>query len=117
VAPLAAKTNKVDARLLADLSRRELVPALWLPPLDDRALPDRLRRRCTWSGSARARKGRIFGLRPQWGVRVSLARLRRADGLTLLERAGMPEVWRRWSASVSRCSTSPTRGSSQWTPS
>src|SRR6266511_4240587 len=27
VAPLAAKTDKVDARLLAELSRRELVPA------------------------------------------------------------------------------------------
>src|SRR6266508_5373502 len=31
VAPLAAKTDKVDARLLAELSRRQLVPALWLP--------------------------------------------------------------------------------------
>jgi transposase len=45
-------------------------------------------------------KGRIFGLQTQWGVRVSLARLRRGDGLTLLERAGVPEVWRR---SVSEC--------------
>jgi transposase len=45
-------------------------------------------------------KGRIFGLQTQRGVRVSLARLRRADGLTLLERAGVPEVWRR---SVSGC--------------
>ena len=34
------------------------------------------------------------------GVRVSLARLRRRDGLTLLERAGVPEVWRR---SISEC--------------
>jgi transposase len=33
-------------------------------------------------------------------VRVSLARLRRADGLPLLERASVPEVWRR---SVSEC--------------
>jgi transposase len=45
-------------------------------------------------------KGRIFGLQTQWGVRVSLARLRRADGLSLLERAGVPEVWRR---SVGEC--------------
>ena len=35
VAPLAAKTDKVDARLLAELSRRQLVPALWPPSLDD----------------------------------------------------------------------------------
>jgi hypothetical protein len=38
-----AKTDKVDARLLAELSRRELVPALWLPSLDERALTGRAR--------------------------------------------------------------------------
>jgi transposase len=45
-------------------------------------------------------KGRIFGLQTQWGIRVSLQRLRRPDGVTLLERAGMPAVWRR---SISEC--------------
>ena len=55
---------------------------------------------CTWCGCETSAKGRIFGLQTQWGVRVSLARLRRADGLTLLERAGVPEVWRR---SVGEC--------------
>jgi hypothetical protein len=85
VAPLAAKTDKVDARLLAELSRRELVPALWLPSLDERALRERLRRRMHLVRLRTSAKGRIFGLQTQWGVRVSLARLRRADGLTLLE--------------------------------
>jgi transposase len=100
VAPLAAKTDKVDARLLAELSRRELVPALWLPSLDERALRERLRRRMHLVRLRTSAKGRIFGLQTQWGVRVSLARLRRADGLALLERAGVPAVWRR---SVSEC--------------
>jgi transposase len=100
VAPLAAKTDKVDARLLAELSRRELVPALWLPSLDERALRERLRRRMHLVRLRTSAKGRIFGLQTQWGVRVSLARLRRADGLTMLERAGVPQVWRR---SVSEC--------------
>jgi len=100
VAPLAAKTDKVDARLLAELSRRELVPGLWLPSLDERALRERLRRRMHLVRLRTSAKGRIFGLQTQWGVRVSLARLRRADGLSLLERAGVPEVWRR---SVSEC--------------
>src|SRR5437016_2758095 len=95
VAPLAAKTDKVDARLLAELCRRELVPALWLPSLNERALRERLRRRMHLVRLRTSAKGRIFGLQTQWGVRVSLARLRRADGLTLLERAGVPEVWRR----------------------
>src|SRR6266516_2392250 len=100
VAPLAAKTDKVDARLLAELSRRELVPALWLPSLDERALRERLRRRMHLVRLRTSAKGRIFGLQTQWGIRISLRRLRRADGITLLERAGMPAVWRR---SISEC--------------
>jgi hypothetical protein len=31
LAPLACKTDKLDARVLAELSWRELVPAIWLP--------------------------------------------------------------------------------------
>lgn len=100
VAPLAAKTDKVDARVLAELSRRRLVPALWLPSLDERALRERLRRRMHLVRLRTSAKGRIFGLQTQWGIRVSLARLRKPNGLALLERAGVPAVWRR---SVSEC--------------
>jgi Transposase len=45
VAPLACKTDKVDARVLAELCRRELVPALWIPSLEERAMRERLKRR------------------------------------------------------------------------
>jgi transposase len=100
VAPLAAKTDEVDARVLAGLCRRRLVPALWLPSLDERALRERLRRRVRLVRLRTGAKGRIFGLQTRWGVRVSLQRLRRGDGLTLLERAGVPAVWCR---SVSEC--------------
>jgi transposase len=31
LAPLACKTDKIDARVLAELSFRDLVPAIWLP--------------------------------------------------------------------------------------
>ena len=30
IAPLAAKTDRIDARVLAELARRDLVPAIWL---------------------------------------------------------------------------------------
>ena len=36
-----------------------------------------------------------FGLQTQWGLRISLRRLRGPDAMTLLERQGMPAVWRR----------------------
>ena len=45
VAPLPRGTDKVDARVLAELCRRDLVPSLWVPSLDERALRERLRRR------------------------------------------------------------------------
>jgi hypothetical protein len=38
---------------------------------------------------------RIFGLLTQWGLRLSLRRLRQPDGLELLEQRGVPAVWRR----------------------
>jgi hypothetical protein len=41
LAPLAAKTDKIDARVLAELARRELVPAIWLPDPSVRAERER----------------------------------------------------------------------------
>lgn len=38
VAPLACKTDKVDAGVLAELCRRDLVPELWVSSLKDREL-------------------------------------------------------------------------------
>lgn len=95
LAPLTAKTDKVDARLLAELARRDLVPALWIPSLSERALRERLRRRMHLVRLRTSAKARIFGLLTQWGVTVKLTRLRQADGLELLARQGVPDVWRR----------------------
>src|SRR5215216_1424649 len=95
VAPLACKTDSVDARVLAELCRRELVPALWIPSLEERALRERLKRRLHLVRLRSSAKNRIFGLLTQWGLRISLERLRQTDGLGLLEARGVPEVWRR----------------------
>src|SRR6266513_4896596 len=95
VAPLAAKTDKVDARLLAELCRRELVPALWLPSLEERALRERLRRRMHLVRLRTSAKNRVFGLLTQWGLRIPLERLRQPDAMELLAARGVPEVWRR----------------------
>ena len=45
VSPLACKTDKVDARVLAELCRRDLVPEVWVASAEDRAIKERLRRR------------------------------------------------------------------------
>ena len=94
VAPLACKTDKVDARVLAELCRRELVPELWVPALADRELRERLRRRMHLVRMRASAMNRIFGLLTQWGLRLSLKRLREPDAMTLLEQRGVPLVWR-----------------------
>jgi transposase len=94
VAPLACKTDRVDARVLAELCRRDLVPELWVPSLEDRALRERLRRRMHLVRTRTAARNRIFGLLTQFGLRVSYRRLRRSEAMELLRRRGVPEVWR-----------------------
>jgi transposase len=95
VAPLACKTDKVDARVLAELCRRDLVPELWVPSLKDRELRERLRRRMHLVRMRASAMNRIFGLLTQWGLRLSLRRLREPDAMALLEQRGVPAVWRR----------------------
>jgi transposase len=95
LAPLACKTDKVDARVLAELCRRDLVPAVWLPSLEERALRERLKRRMQLVRMRTMARNRIYGLLTQWGLKLPPRRLRQPDGLQLLETYGVPEVWRR----------------------
>jgi transposase len=94
VAPLACKTDKVDARVLAELRRRELVPALWLPSAEDRALRELLRRRAHLVKTRTSALNRISGLLTQFGLRISWRRLRKPDGMELLEERAVPAAWR-----------------------
>jgi transposase len=94
IAPLACKTDKVDARVLAELCRRDLVPALWVPPLEDRAIRERLRRRAHLVKARASARNRIFGLLTQFGLRISFSRLGKPDAIELLCRRGVPGVWR-----------------------
>jgi transposase len=81
--------------VLAELCRRDLVPALWIPSLDDRALRERLRRRMHLVRLRTSARNRIFGLLTQWGLRLSLTRLRAPDAMELLAARGVEETWRR----------------------
>lgn len=95
VAPLACKTDRVDARVLAELCRRDLVPALWIPSLEERELRERLRRRMHLVRLRTSAMNRIYGLGTQWGLRLSAERLRRQGALELLAQHGVPAVWQR----------------------
>ena len=43
LAPLTCKTDRIDAWVLAELSRRDLVPAIWLPSFELRQERERAR--------------------------------------------------------------------------
>ena len=94
IAPLACKTDRVDARVLADLVRRDLVPEVWVPPLDDRAIRERLRRRSHLIRLRTSAINRSFGLLTQWGLRRNLTALRKPGALDELAEHGVPQVWR-----------------------
>jgi len=94
IAPLACKTDRVDARVLADLARRDLVPTVWVAPLDDRAIRERLRRRSHLIRLRTSATNRSFGLLTQWGLRRNLTALRKPGALEALAEHGVPEVWR-----------------------
>jgi transposase len=93
IAPLACKTDKVDARVLAQLVRRDLVPEVWVPSLSDRELRERLRRRAHLVRLKTSARNRMFGLLTQWGLRGNLKMLRQPGSLQRLSEQGVPAVW------------------------
>src|SRR5690348_11675993 len=62
LAPLACKTDRIDARLLAELARRDLVPAIWLPDPRVRAERERARRRLHLVGQRSSLKQRVHAV-------------------------------------------------------
>jgi transposase len=93
IAPLACKTDRVDARVLADLVRRDLVPEVWVPSVEERANRERLRRRSHLVRLRTSAINRTFGLLTQWGLRRNLTALRKPDAIRELAELGVPDVW------------------------
>ena len=95
VGSLAAKTDKLDARVLAELARRDLVPQVHVPTFADRELKERLGRRMHMIRLRTAAINRAHGVLSQFGVRLAFDRLRAPDAQELLVARGVPAVWRR----------------------
>jgi transposase len=95
VGSLAAKTDKLDARVLAELARRDLVPQVHVPTFGDRELKERLGRRMHMVRLRTAAMNRAHVVLSQFGVTLAFKRLREPDRDELLVQRGVPEVWRR----------------------
>ena len=94
LAPLACKTDRIDAWVLAELSRRELVPAIWLPSFDLRQERERARWRLFLVRKRSALKHRVHAQLMAFGHPCAVSDLFGLQGRELLERLTFPEPWR-----------------------
>ncbi len=94
IAPLACKTDRIDAWVLAELSRRELVPAIWLPGFEQRAERERARWRLFLVRKRSALKHRVHAQLLAFGHNCPVSDLFGRSGRELLERLAFPDPWR-----------------------
>src|SRR4051794_35000369 len=93
LAPLAAKTDKIDAWVLAELSRRDLVPAIWLPDPGVRGEREQARWRLHLVRHRTALKNRIHAILMAFGHPCPVSDLFGAAGRRLLASLELPEPW------------------------
>src|ERR687898_618435 len=93
LAPLACKTDRIDAWVLAELSRRELVPAIWLPDPAVRAERERARFRLHLVRHRSSLKQRVHAVLLAHGKPCPVSDLFGASGRALLKRLALPEPW------------------------
>ena len=91
--PLIAKTDRIDARVLADLSYRDLVPAIWLSPPAVRGMRELGRFRLHLVRHRSALKNRIHSTLITRGRPVPVSDLFGVTGWRLLDDLELPEAW------------------------
>jgi transposase len=94
LAPLACKTDKIDSRVLALLSQRDLVPAIWLPDPRIREERELARFRLHLVKHKSALKNRVHSTLINFGKPCPVTDLFGVEGRALLARLLVPEPWR-----------------------
>jgi len=94
LAPLACKTDRIDAQVLAVLSHRDLVPAIWLPDPRVRAEREQARFRLHLVKHRSMLKHRIHATLITFGHPCPVSDLFGVAGRELLECLAIPEPWR-----------------------
>jgi transposase len=93
LAPLACKTDRIDAWVLAELARRDLVPAIWLPDPFVRAERERARWRLHLVRHRSSLKQRVHAVLLTHGKPCPVSDLFGVRGRQLLARLDLPEPW------------------------
>jgi transposase len=94
LAPLACMTDKIDARVLAELSVRDLVPAIWLPTPELRRERELSRWRLHLVEHRSTLKNRVHSTLIAFGCQVPMADLVGLGGRRLLAGLDIPRPWR-----------------------
>jgi hypothetical protein len=94
LAPLACKTDRIDARVLAVLSHRDLVPAIWLPDPRVRRERELARFRMHLVKHRSMLKNRIHSALINWGKPCPVSDLFGVAGRQLLDELEVPQPWR-----------------------
>src|SRR5215208_4460109 len=94
LAPLACKTDAIDSRVLATLSHRDLVPAIWLLDPEVREERELARFRLHLVKHRSMLKNRIHSTLINFGRPCPVTDLFGVEGRKLLTRLDVPEPWR-----------------------
>jgi transposase len=94
LAPLACKTDRIDAWVLAELSRRDLVPAIWLPSPEVRAARELARWRLRLVRHRTSLKNRVHATLITFGKPCPFSDLFGVGGRAMLTRLEVPDPWR-----------------------
>jgi transposase len=94
LAPLACKTDKIDARVLAALLARDLVAKIWLPDPSIRRERELARFRLHLVGHRTTLKNRIHAALITFGHPCPVSDLFGHAGRELLDRLAIPDPWR-----------------------
>jgi transposase len=94
LAPLACKTDTIDSKVLAVLSHRDLVPAIWLPDPRVREERELARFRLHLVKHKSALKCRIHSTLINFGKPCPVTDLFGVEGRELLHGLHVPEPWR-----------------------
>jgi transposase len=93
LAPLAVKTDEIDSKVLAVLSHRDLVPAIWLPDPSVREERELARFRLHLVKHRSMLKHRIHSTLINFGRPCPVTDLFGVEGRKLLARLEVPEPW------------------------
>ena len=90
IAAARVKSDRVDARTLAELGRAGLIPAVWVPSPQERTLRTLVRRRVSVARVATGQKNQVCAALRRQGIRAAKPRLFTDEGQRFLAQLVLP---------------------------